>query len=263
MLTAAQVDEVAEELLVARRAGAETAPPSAGHPGFSMDDAYAVARRVCEERLAAGARVVGAKLGFTNRSMWEALGIDRPFWAPVYDDTVTGARTLSVAGLLSPHIEPEIVLGLGATIGPGGSPAEVEAAVSWAALGFEIVQCRYPGWAMAPADALADAGLHAGLVIGDRVPLAGGDLAALAEVAVELRRGDVVVSRGRGEEALGGPADALAWLLRLPGIEPLPAGAVITTGTLTAPAPLSPGETWRLTASGAVALGPLELVLAA
>lgn len=262
-MTDAELDDVAGELLVARRAGAESPPPSTAHPGFSMDNAYAVARRLLEDRLAGGARVVGAKLGFTNQSMWDALGIDRPFWAPVYDDTVTDARTVSVAGLLAPHVEPEIVLGLGATLGPGAGPDDLEAAVAWAALGFELVQCRYPGWAMMPADALADAGLHARLVVGDRVPLAPGDLAALAQVAVELRQGGTVVSEGRGDAALGGPADALAWLLRLPGIEPMAAGTVITTGTLTAPAPLAPGQTWQVAARGAVAFDPLELVLAA
>jgi 2-keto-4-pentenoate hydratase len=31
---------------------------------------------------------VGWKLGFTNQALWAALGLDQPFWAPVYAETL-------------------------------------------------------------------------------------------------------------------------------------------------------------------------------
>ena len=252
-------DRIAAELAEARSSGRVLDAPSRRHPGFTIGDGYRVGRILHDRRLAAGAVPAGAKLGFTNPAYWEALGIDAPFRAPIYEDTVTRERTVTLAGLVAPRLEPEIVLGLGAPLAPGATADEVRGALSFAALGFEVVQCRYPGWALAPADAIADAGLHGLLVVGDTVALGAGDLDALADSEVVLERDGVEVGRGSAREALGGPAAAIDWLLRLPGAEPLGAGAVVATGTLTIPEVVASGETWRARAAGSVALGSLAV----
>ena len=59
-------------------------------------------------------------------------------------------------------------------------------AIGWAAACFEIVQCHYPRWDLTPADAVADAGLHALLAIGRRVQMGPTDPTALAAVEVDL-----------------------------------------------------------------------------
>jgi 2-keto-4-pentenoate hydratase len=228
---------------------------------FSLEDGYAVGRLLHEAAVASGWVPVGLKLGFTNPAIWGGLGLDSPFWAPIYETTVTDRREISLDGLVAPRIEPEIILGFAGDLQPGASAVEVSAAIGWAALGFEIVQCHYPGWEMAPPDAVADGGLHGVLVVGDHVRRVMPDRRALAEVAIELSRANVVVARGKGSDALGGPVEAVTWLLRLPGVEGLRAGAIVTTGTLTAAFPIAPGETWRLTSTGPVALGTLELVI--
>jgi 2-oxo-3-hexenedioate decarboxylase len=112
---------------------------------------------------------------------------------------------------------------------------------------------------MAPADAIADAGLHALLVVGDRVELAATDAKALGQVEVELRRGSVAVARGRGSDALGGPVEAVTWLLRVPGVDGLRPGVIVTTGTLTAAFAIASGESWQLTTTGPVALGRVQV----
>jgi 2-oxo-3-hexenedioate decarboxylase len=66
--------------------------------------------------------------------------------------------------------------------------AEIGAAIGWTAAGFEIVQCHYPRWEMTPADAIGDAGVHAILVVGERVDMDPAGAAALADVDVELMR---------------------------------------------------------------------------
>jgi 2-oxo-3-hexenedioate decarboxylase len=246
------LDDVASELSVARATGALVEPPSRRHPPFSVEDGYAVGRR-----LALGRAQVGLKLGFTNTAVWRKLGLDSPFWAPMYDDTVTEARDILLDGLVAPRIEPEIVFGFRRNLQPGSSRADICAAVGWAALGFEIVQCHFPSWNFAPADAIADAGLHGRLVVGDRVEVSPQSAADLAAVEVELRRQDEVVATGRGANALGGPVDAIEWLLRLPGVDGLRSGAIVTTGTLTAAFPIEVGESWRLVAAGPVPLGNL------
>ena len=67
-------------------------------------------------------------------------------------------------------------------------------------------------------------------------------------VEVTLRKNGDVADRGVGANALGHPASALAHLAavlaRQPQFEPLAAGEIITTGTLTAAMPIEPGEVW-------------------
>ena len=85
------------------------------------------------------------------------------------------------------------------------------------------------------------------------------DGAALARLEVELCGAGGAVAHGTGSDALGGPVEAVAWLLRLDGVEKLDAGSVVTTGTLTAPFSISPGESWSIDANGPVALRELTV----
>ena len=70
----------------------------------------------------------------------------------------------------------------------------------------------------------------------------------LRDCQVTLRKNGAVADRGVGANALGHPASALAHLAavlaRQPQFEPLAAGEIITTGTLTAAMPIKPGEVW-------------------
>lgn len=250
MMSAVNIAEIGLQISNARRLAQEMEPPSRTCSGFSLNDGYAVGRFLHEEQLRAGARQVGAKLGFTNQAVWRQLGLSTPFWSPIYDTTVTDAASISLAGLVQPRIEPEIMLGFRSDVPPNASPEELSGAVGWVAAGFEIVQCHYPGWVMTPADAVADGGLHAILAVGSRVEMDASDLTALADVEVELWHGTTLVSRGRGSNALGGPIQAIAWLLRLPGVNGLRAGDVVTTGTLTSAQPIGPSQLWRFIAAG-------------
>lgn len=253
--------ELAGELLVARATRGLATPPSERVASFSLADGYGVARLLHEQKLAAGATQVGVKLGFTNQALWPALGLDQPFWSPIYDDTVTEERAVPIGDLVTPMIEPEIVVGSKTDLHAGATTDEVCAALDWAAPGFEIVHCHYPDWVMTPADAVADAGLHGRLVIGGRVALSPDTAPMLAGAAARLERNGEVVATGRGSDALGGPVEAVRWLLRLPGAGVLPAGSVVTTGTLTAPCAVIGGERWRSTIAGVVAFAPLEITL--
>jgi 2-oxo-3-hexenedioate decarboxylase len=203
------------------------------------------------------------KLGFTNRAVWDADGLDRPFWSPMYVETVTDQRTVSLGPFVQPRIEPEIVIGLASELTHGAGRDDVAAAIGWAAVGFEIVQCHYANWDMTPADAIADAGLHGVLVVGERQSLVATNAEVLASLEVELKRDDETLATGVGANALGGPVEAVAWLLRLPGVEAVPAGSVITTGSLTKAFPIAADETWCVRSSGRHPLGELAVSLVA
>jgi 2-oxo-3-hexenedioate decarboxylase len=153
---------------------------------------------------------------------------------------------------VEPRIEPEIVLGLSAAPDAGMDEAALMGCIGWIAHGFEIVQSLYPGWSFAGADCVAAFGLHGGLICGPRHEVAPSDraamLAALTRFEIVLSRSGAVLDRGRAENVLGGPVSALRHLAAAVAAdaeaEPLKAGDIVTTGTVTRAFPIAPGERW-------------------
>lgn len=215
--------------------------PSRTAPTFSKADALAVAERVRELRIAAGAKPVGYKVGFTNGAVRAQFNADAPLAAPVYDETLTSTGRIDARLLLGPRIEPEVVVGLGD-----------DGAIAWAALGFEIVQSHVPDWNFTYLDAIADFGLHAALVVGERRPISAADAAQLQTMTVQLLRNGTVVERGTGSDVEGGAPGSLDWLradLRRVGRELLP-GEIVSTGSMTRVPAIFSGERWTIEAIG-------------
>ena len=268
-----QVDAIAGELLDALDRGGSIQSIAERHPGFGWEDAYRVAAELCRLRRARGERPIGRKIGFTNRSIWAQYGATAPIWGPVYDRTLIFASdqriTLSLAGSVRPRLEPEIAFKLARPLPAGLSdPARILEHVEWAAASFEIVDCHFTDWKFQAADAVADFSLHWRLVLGTPLDVRAEDPGLLAsrlrDCQVSLRRDETVVAQGTGANALDHPAMALAHLAdvlsRQPDADPLEAGEIITTGTLTPAMPIGPGETWRSTYDG-LALGGLTIAL--
>lgn len=245
---------IAEELIELEASGRVAAMFSARFPKFGPGDAYRVARRLHEHRLAIGWHPMGRKIGFTNRTIWPRYGVFEPIWGYVYDRTVIqaqdGRATVSLEGLAQPRIEPEIVFKLQAPPPRLRDPHALLAAVEWVAHGCEIVQCHHPDWKVRLADCIAANGLHGRLVIGTPVPAA--DIPDLAErlpaLQVTLRRDAEVIDRGVGANVLDSPLLALEHLVELLAAEgeypELAAGELVTTGTITDAHPLAPGQSW-------------------
>ncbi len=125
------VDEISDEVLAALDARTQIPPIAARRSGFDLDIAYRVNARVSEKRRARGETVIGRKLGFTNRNIWDEYKVYAPIWSYVYDTTV---RNIAPAGdafdlgrVIEPRIEPEITLGLKRAPEPGmDAPALME-----------------------------------------------------------------------------------------------------------------------------------------
>lgn len=246
---------IQSEVLEAWRARRQIPPPSARHPDLSLDEAYRIAHAIRFRREADGERVVGRKIGFTNRTIWEEYSVHGPIWGYVYDRTLHELGSLGdgfpLGGLFEPRIEPEIAFHFERAPEAGMDVRALLGCIDWFAHGFEIVQSIYPGWKFAATDTVLAFGLHGALLLGPR-QATGGDRAAWAEplenFGIDLRRDGVIVDRGRAANVLDGPLHALRSLLVLlqsdPVNPPLAAGEVVTTGTLTRAFPVRPGETW-------------------
>lgn len=220
----------------------------------SAEAGYRIALGLHADRVAAGWKPVGRKIGFTNRMIWPRYGVYQPIFGFVYDRTLIdapeGIATVKLAGLAQPRIEPEICFGLKASPPRSKEPADMIAAIEWVAHAVEIVQCEWPGWQMQVGDSTAANGLHGALVVGRRIPA--GQLkymsTKLPNLKVVLKKGDTVIDRGMGSNVLDSPLLALAHLVEVlakqTDFPQLAGGEVISTGTMTDAAPVAPGETW-------------------
>jgi len=247
------------DLAAARRDRATIPGRRTAGGALSLDAAYELGGDLERAHVAAGWQPAGWKLGFTNQSLWSRLGLDSPIRARVYRETLCHG-TVAASGLVQPRIEPEVVFGIGASISNEADAEEVAAAVEWAAAGLEVVQCHFENWELTPAEAVADGGLHAALAVGRRTELDAAAVRGLATASCELVCDGAVVARGHGTDVLGGPLDALCWLVRaLP--DGLQAGQIVTTGTLTQAFPVERGQHWQHRLSAAIAFEPVELEL--
>jgi 2-keto-4-pentenoate hydratase len=235
--------------------------PSAN--GFDLDAAYAMETEVMRLREAEGAVVAGRKVGYANKAMWRILKLDTLVWAHMFEDTVhmasQGIFELSIGQYRSPKIEPEIVIKVSdPQAGEGLAKAE------WIALGFEILDNPYPDWKFHPVDFVAAWGLHVGLIVGKKLPVTPSNIEMLAnqlaDFKVSLLRNNELVEEGAGKNSLRSPALCLGELARASAErnDPLRAGEIVSTGTLTNAQPIIPGEEWRAELNG-LALASLRV----
>jgi 2-keto-4-pentenoate hydratase len=268
----AQTEALAKELLAAYETGSMVKPVPSARPGFDLNMAYEVENLLKDWRKSEGHKSSGRKVGYANKAMWRVLKLETLVWGHMYDDTVHHAEknsaSLRLAHTRSLKVEPEIVFGVKETLGEGCDAATALAATDWLAIGFEIIDCPYPDWKFQPSDFVASFGLHAGLVVGEKVQVKPETIPHLAEelarFKVRVFKGGELVEEGAGKNSLKSPALCLAELAgaigrRFPD-EPLSAGELVSSGTLTAGHLTAAGDQWKVEVEG-LALGPLVLTL--
>jgi 2-oxo-3-hexenedioate decarboxylase len=261
MLSPSDIGAIARQIKSAQDQVRQIQPLTSQWPGFELASAYEVGQRVQEARLAEGALTVGRKIGFSNSKLWSQYGVRQPIWGYMYDRTVVAVADqhalCSLARFAEARIEPEIVFHFHSAPPAGGNLAAILACIDWVAHGFEIVQSHYPGWRFEAADTVADGGLHGALLLGQIQPVAGlgGNLIAeLESFSIVLTCDGVVRDTGVGANVLGHPLAALAHLIAVladqPQYQPLQAGDMVSTGTITAAHEIHIGETWRTELNG-------------
>jgi 2-keto-4-pentenoate hydratase len=259
-LGSAEMSREAGRILDAFASRRLIAPLSTGDTSFDEDDAYAIALEIYRRRVLRGETPIGRKIGFTNRSIWREYHVSAPIWGHVYDSTVhypdSGETRIDVSHLLQPRIEPEVQLHFARTPPVTRDEHAILDCVDWIALGFELVQCPFPRWEFAAADAIAAFAVHGALVVGPPVAVSDVDdcRGRLRSFRVVLSKNSAQQTEGVGANVLGSPLLAFAYLADILSNQsrfpPVQAGEIVSTGTLTELRPVSPGETWSTTITG-------------
>ncbi|MBC7413679.1 MAG: 4-oxalocrotonate decarboxylase [Herminiimonas sp.] len=277
MLMSTQANRYAHRLLDAR-AHSILIPPLSAEGSLSIADAYDIARRILDIRIAQGETPVGRKIGFANRKVAVKYGVETAtedlIWGTMFDSTVRytddNHGVQSLKGAMQPRIEPEVVFKLARAPAPDATIDELADCIEWMAHGFEIDVCSFPDWKFEAVDAIAAFGMHGALILGEPRVLSAatrrhlGEMLANASVSLSCsaQPSFTLLAAGFGSEVLGSPLNAL-WQLhrqlhRQPNATPLAAGEIITTGTWTDAYPVEPGQTWTTAFSG-VSLAGLTL----
>lgn len=210
---------------------------------LSLDEGYQVQLGLLTRRLAAGARLVGWKVGLTSLAMQEQFRVPEPLFGYLLDDAPQPSGTrFAVAALIQPGVENELCLRLGHDLaGPGVDETAARAAVAAVYPALEIAETRgdFTGQL---AMAIADNVQERYVVLGPETrPLPAA--LDLADVQARVAFNGIEVATASGAAVLGQPLRALAWLANklVQHGHHLRAGDLVMTGSLTRQFPLSAG----------------------
>ncbi|MBN8188056.1 2-oxo-hepta-3-ene-1,7-dioic acid hydratase [Salipiger thiooxidans] len=248
MLTPEQIETAAAALLAAEEAREQIGLLSIQHPGMTLDDAYAIQSAQMRQKLAAGRRVIGWKIGLTSKVMQDALGIDTPDSGVLYDDMLFQSGEVVPEGrFIQPRVEAEIAFVMKDAIGGSVTRDDVLAATDYVAPSLEILDTRIlrkdpgTGRARVIVDTVSDNAANAGIVLGTQK----NDPRAfdLRWTGAILRAGGEVVATGLGAAVLDDPVMGIVWLARRMHQygQRIEAGQVILSGSFIAPIECPPG----------------------
>jgi 2-oxo-hept-3-ene-1,7-dioate hydratase len=211
MLSDAERRKAADILMAAEKERKQAAQLSSTWPDITLDDAYAISSEVARRKIAAGARLIGHKVGLTSKAMQRSSQIDEPDYGHLLDSMMIadGAR-IPHESYCRPRVEIELAFIMGKPLrGPGVGLPEVLRATEYVVPAIEIVDARVQD-PRKIFDTVADNGAAAGIVVGGR---------PVAPLAVDLRwvggimyRNSEIEETGVAAGVLGHPALGVAWL---------------------------------------------------
>lgn len=219
---------------------------------LGLDSAYAVQRLLIEDRLDAGQRIVGHKIGLTSVSVQKQLGVDQPDYGVLTNTMEYGDQEeIPFSHLIQPKVEAEIAFILECDLDMNPiSLAQVIRSVAYAVPAIEVVDSRIGDWKVSIFDTIADNASSAAFVLGGAAKKI--DQLDLRLCGMRLDHRGEAVSSGCGAACLGNPLNALTWLARkmLKLEQPLREGQVILSGALGAMVPVTAGEVYEASISG-------------
>ena len=244
MLSDADRNKAADILMQAEAARQQAVPLTKTWPDITMEDAYAISSEVAKRKIAAGARLIGHKVGLTSKAMQRSSQIDEPDYGHLLDTMmIADGALVPHANFCVPRVEVELAFVLGRKLrGPGVGLTDVLRATEYVVPAIEIVDARLQD-PRKIFDTVSDNGAAAGIVVGGR-PV--GPLEVdLRWVGGILYRNSVIEETGVAAGVLGHPALGVAWLANKLGQHgvSLEAGHLVLAGSFTRVAFARKGDT--------------------
>ena len=246
MLSDADRQKAADILMNAEKTRQQATQLSATFPGITFEDAYAISTECAKRKMAAGARLIGHKVGLTSKAMQQSSQIDEPDYGYLFDNMmVSDGAKVQHENYCAPRVEVELAFILGKELkGPGVGLVDVLRATEYVIPAIEIVDARL----INPRkifDTISDNGAAAGIVVGGR-PVGPMDV-DLRWVGGIMMRNSEIEETGVAAGVLGHPAMGVAWLANKLGqhgvaLEP---GHLVLAGSFTRVIWAQKGDTVR------------------
>jgi 2-oxo-hept-3-ene-1,7-dioate hydratase len=254
MLDSQIITQLATELDAAEQSGEQIAQLSLRYPEITIGDAYAVQREWVAQKIAAGRKLAGHKIGLTSRAMQMSSNIDEPDYGALLDDMFFHEGSeIPIDRFIVPRVEVELAFILGKPLkGPNCTVFDVLEATDYITPALEIIDARIQqvdpktGVTRKVFDTISDNAANAGVVMGGRVikPM---DV-DLRWVSAILSRNAVIEESGVAAAVLNNPVNGVAWLANklAPYDVTLEAGQVILGGSFTRPVPARRGDSFHV-----------------
>jgi 2-oxo-hept-3-ene-1,7-dioate hydratase len=211
MLSAADRKKAAEILMAAQKEHKQAVQLSVTFPAITIEDAYAISTEVTNRKIAAGAKLIGHKVGLTSKAMQRSSMIDEPDFGFILDDQmIADGAKVKHADYCKPRVEVELAFVMGKRLlGPGVGLTDVLRATEYVLPAIEIVDARIQDQRKI-FDTVADNGAAAGIALGGR-PVGPMDV-DLRWIGGIMYRNSEIEETGLAAGVLGHPALGVAWL---------------------------------------------------
>jgi 2-oxo-3-hexenedioate decarboxylase len=234
---------IADQLGSAERERRSLAPFTDAQPDLDLATAYDAQWLGIQAKLAAGERLVGAKLGLTSKAKQQVMNVDAPLHGWVTSGMLAAyGEPVELSAFIAPRVEPEIAFLLARDVEAPATVTSVLAATEAVFAALDVLDSRYHEFRFRLPDVVADNASAGAFLTGPKAvpPTELGDLRLLGCV---LRVDGEVHATAAGAAVMGHPAASVAWLAnQLAGRgQHLRAGWVIFSGGLTEPVPLRGG----------------------
>jgi 2-oxo-hept-3-ene-1,7-dioate hydratase len=213
-------------------------------PGMEIEDSYAIQGHAVFEKIKAGAKLKGHKIGLTSKAMQAMVNITEPDYGHLLDDMFfADGESIPASRYIVPRIEVELAFVLGKPLkGPGVTIFDVLAATDYVVPALELIDGRtkYPRKIV---DNIADNAAAAGVIYGGR-PIKPNDF-DLRWIGALLYKNGTIEETGVSAGVLGHPANGIAWLANKVGAfgTTLEAGHFLLAGSFTRTVPVAKGDT--------------------
>src|SRR2546423_3834256 len=114
MLSKADRAKAADVLMTAEKDRKQAVQLSQTWPDITIEDSYAISREVARRKMAAGAKLIGHKVGLTSKAMQRSSQIDEPDYGHLFDDMmVADGAKIPHGKYCRPRVEIELAFIMG------------------------------------------------------------------------------------------------------------------------------------------------------
>src|ERR1700758_2122810 len=121
MLSQSDRKKAADILLSAEKERKQAVQLSTTWPGIAIEDSYAISTEVANRKIAAGAKLIGHKVGLTSKAMQRSSMIDEPDYGHLLDNMmIADGAKIPHENFCKPRVEIELAFVMATRLqGPG------------------------------------------------------------------------------------------------------------------------------------------------